>query len=67
MTFNRKDFVRLHGEWALSGRHHSGIIIVTRQLMPVSFIVSRLAVLQMERDTEAMRDAILFINATGLS
>ena len=35
--------------------------------MPVSFIVSRLAVLQMERDTEAMRDAILFINATGLS
>src|SRR5580704_11428206 len=27
MTFNVGDFVRLHGEWLRSGRHHAGLVV----------------------------------------
>ena len=27
MSFNVGDFVRLHGEWLRSGRHHAGLVV----------------------------------------
>jgi hypothetical protein len=31
LTCNRRDFARLHAEWARTGQEHAGIIIVTNQ------------------------------------
>jgi predicted nuclease of predicted toxin-antitoxin system len=39
-TFNVVDFVKLHDEFAVTGRHHSGILL-SKQL-PVGIVVKRL-------------------------
>jgi len=27
LTYNVKDFARIHGEWLTAGRHHAGILL----------------------------------------
>jgi hypothetical protein len=43
LKHNRDDFLRLHEEWLVAGRHHAGIIAAFRR--PVPEITSRLLAL----------------------
>lgn len=41
-TANRADFARLHGEWMAAGRHHTGIIVRSRQQIGVRWQIREL-------------------------
>jgi hypothetical protein len=59
VTYNRRDFQRLHGQWANAGRPHAGIIILTNQRFPASVLHAKL---QRERDSTQMVNAILYLS-----
>ena len=59
LTFNVKDFVRLAGESATSGHHHSGIIVSDH--LPFRELLRRVLVL-LQRHTQAdLTDALLWL------
>jgi hypothetical protein len=58
-TFNTKHFTRLHRDYLISGRSHSGII-VSKQL-ETGTLFRRLLKLIQERSAEDMRDRIEYL------
>lgn len=59
LTFNVRDFARLHKEYLATGRHHAGII-VSEQLQ-VGVIVRRLLKLLGVRSAADMRDRLEYL------
>ena len=51
VTFNARDFARLHGDWLRAGRSHAGIVVVPQQLYSTGEIVRRLLRMAAARDT----------------
>ena len=58
-TFNVADFVKLHDEFAATGRHHSGILL-SKQL-PVGIVVKRLLKLLSHLPVETIENNILWL------
>jgi hypothetical protein len=56
VTFNTRDFVKLHTAYLSTDRHHAGIIVSDQVQMGV--IVRRLLKLVHARSTEEMRDRL---------
>lgn len=59
MSFNVGDFVRLHGEWLRSGKHHAGLIVSEQQ--PLGEILRRLLNLAAALSAEEMCDRLEFL------
>jgi DNA-binding MurR/RpiR family transcriptional regulator len=62
VTSNRGDFGRLHGQWMRAGRDHAGIVILTEQRFAPGTMIAKLALLATTRESDMMRNAILFIS-----
>ena len=60
-TCNVGDFARLHRSWMAAGRHHSGVILLTNQAMPVGAQIRALVRMASVLDPETMRDRIEFL------
>lgn len=59
MSFNVGDFVRIHGEWLRSGRHHAGLIVSEQR--PLGETLRRLLSLATALSAEEMRDRLEFL------
>ena len=59
LTFNARDFARLHAEYLASGRHHAGIIISAQ--LPVGVLLRRLLSLLNARSDADMRDWLEYL------
>jgi predicted nuclease of predicted toxin-antitoxin system len=59
-TFNVADFVKLHDEFVVAGRHHSGILL-SKQL-PVGIIVKRLLKLLSRLPVDEIENNIIWLN-----
>jgi hypothetical protein len=59
MSFNVGDFVRLHGEWLRTGKHHAGLVVSQQQ--PLGEIVRRLLNLAASLSAEELRDRLEFL------
>jgi len=59
LTFNARDFARLHTEYLATGGHHAGIIISAQ--LPVSVILRRLLRLLNARSDVEMRDWLEYL------
>jgi predicted nuclease of predicted toxin-antitoxin system len=60
LTFNARDFVRLHIEYLSTGRHHAGIIVSNQ--VQVGVIVRRLLTLLDARSSTEMRDWLEYLS-----
>lgn len=60
VTFNVKDFARLHHEWMNQGKHHAGLV-ASRQL-PVGETVRRLVHLGRTLSAEEMQDRLEYLS-----
>jgi len=60
-TNNTRDFRRLHTEWLLAGRRHSGIIALTYQRTPIGDQLRGLRLVADRNDSRDMRDQLLFL------
>jgi len=61
VTFNIKDFARLHNDWMKAGLHHAGIV-VSRQ-RPIGDVLRRLANLAHSLDAAAMIDRLEYLSS----
>jgi hypothetical protein len=59
MTFNVGDFVRLHGEWLRSGRHHAGLVVSEQRRL--GEILRRLLYLAAALTADQLRDRLEFL------
>ena len=59
-TFNVADFVKLHDEFAVTGRHHGGILL-SKQL-PVGIVVKRLLKLLSRLQLDEIENNIIWLN-----
>jgi hypothetical protein len=59
-TANRRDYARLQGEWARSGRSHAGIIIRARQHPDIGTQLRALLAL-LEEHPDGLTDLILYV------
>ena len=59
MTFSVGDFVRLHGEWLRSGRHHAGLIVSEQR--PLGETLRRLLNLAKALGAEDMHERLEFL------
>ncbi|MGH7135311.1 MAG: hypothetical protein ACREHD_06195 [Pirellulales bacterium] len=59
MSFNVGDFVRLHGEWLRSGRHHAGLVVSEQR--PLGETLRRLLNLAAAFGAEDMCDRLEFL------
>ena len=59
-TFNVADFAKLHDEFTVAGRHHSGILL-SKQL-PVGIIVKRLLRLLSRLPVDEIENNIIWLN-----
>lgn len=60
-SLNVGDFCRLHNQWLADGRHHLGIILITRQQISVGEKIRRIDELATRRTAEEMVDRIEFL------
>lgn len=60
-TKNYGDFSRIHSQWIRTARSHSGIIVVTRQRMPVGVQLSALQEVARRFEAEEMVDRLVFL------
>src|SRR4051812_35941484 len=63
LTFNQRDYCRLHEEWMEEGRTHTGIIVGAQQRYSVGESVRRLLLLIESCTAEDMRDRIEFLSS----
>ena len=63
VTFNRKDYARLHKEWTASNREHAGIIIVNNQQINRVLLARKLLQLSATYSIAEMRNAIHFVTS----
>jgi hypothetical protein len=61
VTFNRKDYARLHKEWTAADREHAGIIIVNHQQINRVLLATTLLQLSATYSVAEMRNAIHFV------
>jgi len=59
-TFNTRDFVRLHTDYLVAGRHHAGIIVSNQ--VQVGVIVRRLLKLLNTRSAADMQDWLEYLS-----
>ncbi len=64
-TFNRGDFLRLHGQYVLQGRQHAGIIVANQQQYSVGEVMRRLLHLSAAKTSDDMKNWIEFLSAWG--
>ncbi|MHB8574765.1 MAG: DUF5615 family PIN-like protein [Dehalococcoidia bacterium] len=62
---NARDFSRLHAEFMRAGRHHAGIILVTRSHGGIGEEVRRLLALCMAKSADDMRDSVEYLSRWG--
>ena len=60
-TANVGHFVRLHYEWLIDGREHSGIVVLTEQEMPLGRQLRGLEALGTSFTAEQMRNRLVFL------
>jgi hypothetical protein len=60
LTFNVRDFARLHKQYVAAGRHHAGIIVSDQ--VPVGVILRRLLRLMNVRSSTDMRDDLVYLS-----
>lgn len=60
VTFNVADFARLHHEWMIAGRHHSGLIV--SQQRAIGDIIRRLLHLGQTLTAENMADRLEYLS-----
>ena len=63
VTFNRKDYARLHKEWTAAGREHAGIIIVNHQQINRVLLARKLLQLSATYSGVEMRNTIHFVTS----
>ena len=62
LSANKSDFSRIHWERLARGTHHSGIIVLTQQRVPIGMLVAKLTRLQSVRDSASFVDQLFYIN-----
>ncbi len=60
VTFNKRDFVRLHGETLQRGERHSGIIVTDE--LPIGTLLRRLMNLWVRESALSMRNRLEFLS-----
>lgn len=60
-SYNRHDFLRIHGEWLAAGSHHSGIVLLGRRGIGIGEERRRIVALLDERGTSGMVDYLQFV------
>ena len=60
LTFNVRDFAKLHTQYLSTGRHHAGIIVSDQA--PVGVLVRRLLKLMSARSTVDLRDEMVYLS-----
>ena len=63
VTYNRKDFMRLHIAHARMESHHSGILLLFQNRFSIGEEIRRLRRFVERRSAEQMRDAIVHITS----
>jgi Domain of unknown function (DUF5615) len=64
-SFNASDYLALHSEYLMQGRHHSGIILAQQQRYSVGEQMRRLLRIINFRSAEVMQDQVEFLSAWG--
>jgi Tfp pilus assembly protein PilZ len=64
-SFNASDYLALHSECLMQGRHHSGIILAQQQRYSVGEQMRRLLRIINFRSAEVMQDQVEFLSAWG--
>lgn len=59
ISFNVGDFIRLHGEWLRTGRHHAGLVVSVQR--PLGETMRRLLNLAVALSAEEMCDRLEFL------
>jgi len=65
VSFNVRDFNRLHREFLTSGKSHSGIVVSRQQSYSVGEMMRRLLRIVAARSPEEMKDRIEFLGSWG--
>lgn len=65
LTFDVRDFARLHARWMTERRRHTGIVV--SQQRAIGDVLSRLFVLWSKVDAESMVDRLEFLGDWGAS
>ncbi len=60
VTYNTRDFARLHAEYLAAGKHHAGIIVSDQ--LQVGVVLRRLMKLLNVRSTGEMRDCLEYLS-----
>lgn len=61
-TANLGHFHRLHTEWLRAGCHHTGIVVLPDQRMPIGAQIRALTALTRAHTPETMRDCLEFLS-----
>ena len=61
VTFNVKDFARLHAEWMHAGKHHAGVVVSSQR--SIGDLLRRLNHLANTLDAAAMVDRLEYLSS----
>jgi hypothetical protein len=64
-SFNASDYLALHSEYLMQGRHHSGIILAQQQRYSVGEQMRRLPRIINFRSAEVIQDQVEFLSPWG--
>ena len=65
VSFNVRDYMRLHGELMRAGQHHAGMILGVQRRFGIGELQRRLARIATTLDPDDMVDRVEFLNAWG--
>ena len=65
VSFNVRDYMRLHGELVRAGEHHTGMVLGIQRRFGIGELQRRLARIAMTLDPDDMVDRVEFLNAWG--
>lgn len=60
-SFNRRDYLRIHTRWMSDGRHHAGIVLLSRRTYDTGYQLRGLMDVAGRLGQEGMRDYVAFI------